>query len=917
MPPPTASANHPQSPLESPRRRVSEREWWEDEEELDYRIALWTNELRERPTPAMLRTTERVRNGIGQFVMHSAGGSGILLDARSVASGPAKRNELGRDYSLYQKGVLRQRELLRSVPKGLSYKHIPGVTIGGFDSKAYSGRKKTKPGASAPDDSPEARMRRLAEKHAKLETTVRENFDVEVESLKGLREAHARVAAVLENPSRFEDYFRTTPEPDPSPPPSPTPPPTPPPPPPPPVPQFDAEPDQPYLRTSKRKQTRIVDMVILNDDFDELGVNSRLNRGFHDMHKVRNISDAMAQSKRKQLEDAEKGWLALDIDPEHHALDDPHHKADESKLANDEAESSSSLPAFPAKDGHHVSFDESEPASTSPQKERTGKSTDVFFAKVMHATEYQRAFVEGYSNDEEMSMRGIDRIKHMHDGKGMNWKEKPNSMVEDAAVLGSGQFALSQFGHVHRADWILPTSMMTKLNQALASPHVMLNHMSLGGRIATRPRIRSSTQTGLERDMSALSIKSTSDEKAPPLRAESSLENFDMDDVEDHEELSVITVLGTAFHASKRMIELSLVGNHFTDIEMGSLCRALRGHSGLKRLDVRDNKVGPKGAYALASLFDTRSVMVKNQRLHHLCASNCNLGDQGAVHFAKALSSGATIQSVDLSRNGFTRTGMDRIAESMRVNFSLMELSLAWNSCPTLASLRSTCMMLRDNDTLERLDISNMNLGGFEAALLLAASLEDNPVLKYLNVSGTGIGCAGLLYLLVYAMELNRDESPSSDAAPALARAQLARIESADRARQLALLEDARSREKKPKKKKAPKASAAKTPVKKGAKPAHEPPPPPPLVVPEVTADAAGVAQSLSPPVDLVALKRALMTPRAIQRRPGVLTRLDFARVSLSRAEAAVVAQVVASARAYAPGLVLSGVAFDGAGAPV
>ena len=725
---------------------------------------------------------------------------------------------------------------------------------------------------------------------------------------------------------------------------------------------FDPQPGVPYHPTGRLRRNAVVRDAIMEDDLEELGEASHhrgAGFGFVNSSSESAVRKAMAMAKGEELMDANLIWHEVEeqLEKAHSgmtAVDDDETSDETGNKSSSETQpqpkflmratmrrmSSAGITLDPTTSEPSVKHDDAvgteipssvetpvtPESSAAKQKAKFDKvvsfteslqsnASSNFFDTVKYADQFNRCFGQGYSTDTQMPKSPVDRIKQMYTNHS-NWESVNHGLRGDTMVAGHGQVALSLSkrrgklsSSMDAGNWVLPPAQMARLTQSMLSTSVVLNTLKLGGRLSLRPR-----SIGIGRTANA-----NEPEKPPVLRAELSLDNLNLDDFQHREDASVITELCTALKCNKHMTSLSVADNHFTPIEAAILLQSIRAHPKLSELDLADNKIGPMGAHAAANLFHTQHVHPKKQRLTSMSLFNCDIGDRGAAHLASAISSGSVLETLSIGCNRITRVGMDRIMESMRTNYTLKTLNVAWNTCATLACFRSVCAMLQDNDTLESLNISNMHLGGEEAALLLTGAMENNTMLQDLNVSTSGLGGVGLIQLLVYAMERNRSETPDASGIECMdqAHAFLRDADAAYKARRLGQLEEERSRQKKKKK---PKKASGGDNSKKGSKKKveEEEEPLPPIIVPDISDSARDIAATFSPPLDLIALKHALMRPEGIARRPGVLTNLSFSRLSrVSREEAAIVAGLTRACDNYAPGLRFSGLEFDGGGAPM
>ena len=124
-----------------------------------------------------------------------------------------------------------------------------------------------------------------------------------------------------------------------------------------------------------------------------------------------------------------------------------------------------------------------------------------------------------------------------------------------------------------------------------------------------------------------------------------------------------------------------------------------------------------------------------------LVLSRNNITDRGAATLAEMLKENRTLQQLNISDNSIGGEGATALAETLKENRTLRQLEVTNNSigdegATTLAE------MLKENKTLQQLNISGNSIGS-EGATALAEMLKENRTLQQLDVSHNSIGSGG------------------------------------------------------------------------------------------------------------------------------------------------------------------------------
>eukprot|EP00924_Labyrinthula_sp_SR-Ha-C_P013783 augustus_masked-scaffold_5-processed-gene-13.23-mRNA-1 protein AED:0.31 eAED:0.31 QI:0/-1/0/1/-1/1/1/0/432 len=126
-----------------------------------------------------------------------------------------------------------------------------------------------------------------------------------------------------------------------------------------------------------------------------------------------------------------------------------------------------------------------------------------------------------------------------------------------------------------------------------------------------------------------------------------------------------------------KLVYLHLWGNQISDLGVEYIAAGLSGKGGenLESLILSHNLITEIGADALCCALE------KNKKLLFLDLGENKIEDTGALYFAKLLRKyNNSLERLDLSDNGITEFGARALARALRVNTSIHELTLAFNT---------------------------------------------------------------------------------------------------------------------------------------------------------------------------------------------------------------------------------------------
>ena len=203
---------------------------------------------------------------------------------------------------------------------------------------------------------------------------------------------------------------------------------------------------------------------------------------------------------------------------------------------------------------------------------------------------------------------------------------------------------------------------------------------------------------------------------------------------------------------------LNVKSNRLTDVGNEKILASLDKRQ-LKRLNLAENKVGPKSLEKIIDIMSFNefklkhlnlentgfnesllsglcSVLEYNKRLTKLILARNNLNDSAAKYFKQMLIRNKTLKVLDLHWNNFGSKGGSDIFEGIAENHSLHTLDLSWNSI----GKNKTCSeiigrALKKNTSLLHLDLSYNSLTDEDCGLI-GEYLNSNHTLIGIHMNG-------------------------------------------------------------------------------------------------------------------------------------------------------------------------------------
>uniref|UniRef100_A0A7S3LNN3 Uncharacterized protein n=1 Tax=Aplanochytrium stocchinoi TaxID=215587 RepID=A0A7S3LNN3_9STRA len=168
----------------------------------------------------------------------------------------------------------------------------------------------------------------------------------------------------------------------------------------------------------------------------------------------------------------------------------------------------------------------------------------------------------------------------------------------------------------------------------------------------------------------------------------------------------------------------------------------------LVTLNLSENKIGDSGIEKLANALKI------NTTLMHLDLNSNRIGPVGAKCLAIPLKSTSfRLVTLNLQCNFIGDDGCSSVSEMLKTNSNLAKLDLSFNKI-TAASAKKLAEALTVNDTLRRLSLWG-NYIGPAGAKDLAQGLEDNITLLVLDLTANKLGSTGAKYL-IRSLETNK-----------------------------------------------------------------------------------------------------------------------------------------------------------------
>ncbi|KAF9925439.1 hypothetical protein FBU30_004772 [Linnemannia zychae] len=177
--------------------------------------------------------------------------------------------------------------------------------------------------------------------------------------------------------------------------------------------------------------------------------------------------------------------------------------------------------------------------------------------------------------------------------------------------------------------------------------------------------------------------------------------------------------------------ELDLSSNRITAAGLELLVESLTNNRKLTRLNLQSNNIKRAGASILARL------LTKNRILRHLNAGSNGLGSEGCATIANAVRFNRALYSLSLDMNEMGPSGAAAMATALVSNRHLTYVYLPHNNIGD-EGLEKICESLKRNKTLIGLDLELNNIGSGQntaGMVALAEVLKVNRTLREINLA--------------------------------------------------------------------------------------------------------------------------------------------------------------------------------------
>lgn len=163
----------------------------------------------------------------------------------------------------------------------------------------------------------------------------------------------------------------------------------------------------------------------------------------------------------------------------------------------------------------------------------------------------------------------------------------------------------------------------------------------------------------------------------------------------------------------------------------------------VKHLTLMLNNVTELGAEALAAALATSPLLSFTIYAKQMDLHDCCVGDEGALHFANALTHCKHLTSFGITQSGITNTGLAYLLQAFEQNSKLMSLNLHSNVIDYSGAANISRFLSTGSRRLKQLILNENHCIGDEGARELALGLCHNSTLEVMSLKSCGIGKAG------------------------------------------------------------------------------------------------------------------------------------------------------------------------------
>lgn len=192
--------------------------------------------------------------------------------------------------------------------------------------------------------------------------------------------------------------------------------------------------------------------------------------------------------------------------------------------------------------------------------------------------------------------------------------------------------------------------------------------------------------------------------------------------------------LAKSLKSNSTLKSILLTGNRIGHDGIASLVEALLENDTLESLSLNDNPIGISGVKSMATLLSSGECSLKILYLNKI-----NLGDKGIALLANALKENDTLECLEIANNNITHVGAQSLELALEDNNTLQKVNMAHNNIGN-EGVGCIATALIGNRSLNVLDLSHNNIGNEGAeAMAESLSIRGNNTLRELKLTGNDI----------------------------------------------------------------------------------------------------------------------------------------------------------------------------------
>ena len=197
----------------------------------------------------------------------------------------------------------------------------------------------------------------------------------------------------------------------------------------------------------------------------------------------------------------------------------------------------------------------------------------------------------------------------------------------------------------------------------------------------------------------------------------------------------------SALESCQNLTSICIAQNGVTNLGLEKILRGVAVNPVITFMDLHSNLIDKTGAAKVAVF------LLSNTSLKHLILDeNHGIGSEGAKEIAAALCQNSTLETLSLKSCGISKKGAERFATTLSQNTTLRGLRLCGNVDIGDDGVELISRGLRENTSLQTLDLSSCGVGD-EGCAQIAEALVGNTTLTHLALQKNEIGVGGALAL--------------------------------------------------------------------------------------------------------------------------------------------------------------------------